>query len=63
MRTVPRKTDLIPPDSDSDQDNTEWTDNTQSQCGTPVINRFIENPSGICQNKAPTINKDLTLPP
>jgi hypothetical protein len=41
-------------DSDSNQDesqedNTDWRENTQSGCGAPVIHRFIGGPSGMPQ--------------
>jgi hypothetical protein len=52
-------------DSDSNQDKTrqndkQQTDNTQSQCGAPVIHRFTGDPSGTCHSQAPPVNKDLT---
>jgi len=41
-------------------DNTQWTDNTQSWHGAPVIHRFTRGLSGLRQNEAPAISNDFT---
>jgi hypothetical protein len=52
--------ELTSHDSDSDQDDTQWTDNKRPRRGAPVIHRFTWGPSGMRQNQAPTVNKHST---
>jgi hypothetical protein len=40
-------------DNDHDQDDIQWTDNTQSQHSAPVIHRFTQVPVGYIRMKLP----------